>query len=165
MLFIVGPITSFVIAAILGLAWWILTSVAQGTGSSPIIANTNNVTLAIEATLQYCAIINTMLGGFNLVPAFPLDSGRILRCVLLRWKRDYDRSTKIAVRIGTAISYVFMAIGFIIMLSGSFIVQLSSYSNNMIVCINHTIIISNTCDVFIFIFILIGECGDRLPNS
>jgi hypothetical protein len=40
---------------------------------------------------------------------------------LLRWKRDYDQSTKIAVRIGTAISYAFIAIGFIIMLSGSFI--------------------------------------------
>jgi CBS domain-containing protein len=39
----------------------------------------------------------------------------------LRWKRDYDQSTKIAVRIGTAVSYVFMAIGFITMLSGSFI--------------------------------------------
>src|SRR5919199_1748817 len=160
---IVGPITSFVIAAVLGLFWWILLSVVQ-TGEASSVAN-NNVITIIEAILQYGAIINVMLGGFNLIPAFPLDGGRILRSVLLLWKRDYDQSTKIAVRIGTAISYVFMAIGFIIMLSGSFIVQLSSYSNNMIVCINHTIIISNTCDVFIFIFILIGECGDRLPNS
>ena len=74
---IVGPITSFVIAAILGLAWWILTSVAQGAASSsPAIANTNNnATIVIaEAILQYGAIINTMLGGFNLVPAFPLDA-------------------------------------------------------------------------------------------
>src|SRR5918912_2027205 len=121
---IVGPITSFVIAAILGLAWWILTSVAQGAASSsPAIANTNNnaTIVIVEAILQYGAIINTMLGGFNLVPAFPLDGGRILRSVLLRWKRDYDQSTKIAIKIGTAISYVFMAIGFIIMLSGSFI--------------------------------------------
>jgi Zn-dependent protease len=120
---IVGPITSFVIAAILGLSWWILILVVQGAASSPAIANTsNNATIVIaEAILQYGAIINTMLGGFNLVPAFPLDGGRILRSALLRWKKDYDQSTKIAVRIGTAISYVFMAIGFIIMLSGSFI--------------------------------------------
>ncbi len=120
---IVGPITSFVIAAILGLSWWILTSVAQGAASSPAIADTNNnATIVIaESILQYGAIINTMLGGFNLVPAFPLDGGRILRSALLRWKRDYDQSTKIAVRIGTAISYVCMAIGFITMFSGSFI--------------------------------------------
>lgn len=89
---IVGPITSFVIAAILGLAWWILTSVAQGVAfSSPAIADTNNATLVIvEAILQYGAIINTMLGGFNIIPAFPLDGGRILRSALLRWKKDYD---------------------------------------------------------------------------
>jgi Zn-dependent protease len=118
---IVGPITSFAIAAILGLSWWILISIVQGASSSPAIANTNNSTIVIEAILQYGAIINTMLGGFNLVPAFPLDGGRILRSALLRWKKDYDQSTKIAVRIGTAISYVFMAIGFITMFSGSFI--------------------------------------------
>ncbi|MFL6413670.1 MAG: site-2 protease family protein [Nitrososphaeraceae archaeon] len=116
---IVGPITSFVIAAILGLAWWILLFVSQ-TGEPSSAAN-NNVITIIEAILQYGAIINAVLGGFNLVPAFPLDGGRILRSALLRWKRDYDQSTKIAVRIGTAISYAFIAIGFIIMLSGSFI--------------------------------------------
>ena len=125
---IVGPITSFVIAAVLGISWWILISVDQGiTSSSPTaitaIANTsNNATIVIaEAILQYGAIINTMLGGFNLVPAFPLDGGRILRSALLRWKKDYDQSTKIAVRIGTAISYIFMAVGFTMMLTGSFI--------------------------------------------
>src|ERR671931_442724 len=114
-----GPMTSFVIAAVLGLSWWIFISAAQ-IGESSSAAN-NNVIIIIEAILQYGAIINAVLGGFNLVPAFQLDGGRILRTALLRWKRDYDQSTKIAVRIGTAISYVFMAIGFITMLSGSFI--------------------------------------------
>src|SRR5919202_4130380 len=121
---IVGPVTSFVIAAVLWLSWWTLTSVAQGPASSPpaIVSTNNNAAIVMaEAILQYGAIINTVLAGFNLVPAFPLDGGRILRSALLRWKRDYDQSTKIAVRIGTAISYGFMALGFIIMLSGSFI--------------------------------------------
>ena len=118
---IVGPMTSFVIAAMLGLSWWILISVAQTEEYPTFSANNNNVITIIGAILQYGAIINAVLGGFNLVPAFPLDGGRILRSALLRWKRDYDQSTKIAVRIGTTISYVFMAIGFIIMLSGSFI--------------------------------------------
>ena len=117
---IVGPITSFVIAAVLGLLWWVLTSVATITTIANINDNATTIVIA-EAILQYGAIINTMLGGFNLVPAFPLDGGRILRSALLRWKRDFDQSTKIAVRIGTAISYVFMAVGFILMLSGSFI--------------------------------------------
>jgi Zn-dependent protease len=116
---VAGPITSFVIAAILGLAWWILLLASQTGGPSSTTNNT--IRIIAEAILQYGALINTVLGGFNLVPAFPLDGGRILRSALLRWKRDYDQSTKIAVRIGIAISYVFMAIGFITMLSGSFI--------------------------------------------
>jgi hypothetical protein len=60
----------------LGLAWWILTSVAQGVASSsPAIANTNNATPVIaEAILQYGAIINTMLGGFGV--DFNIQRGR-----------------------------------------------------------------------------------------
>ena len=120
---VVGPITSFVIAAILALAWWILLlTIPQTVGSSSISVTptSNAVKIIAEAVLQYGALINIILGVFNLVPAFPLDGGRILRSALLRWKRDYDQSTKISVRIGVAISYVFMAVGFIIMFSGSF---------------------------------------------
>lgn len=101
----------------MALAWWILLT-QNGSNTS---ATTNAVESIAEAVLQYGALINTILGGFNLIPAFPLDGGRILRSALLRWKRDYDQSTKITVRIGIAISYVFMAIGFTTMLSGSFI--------------------------------------------
>jgi Zn-dependent protease len=118
---VAGPITSFVIAAILGSAWWLLLLASPAGGSSSSTTTNNVIKIIAEAVLQYGAIINTVLGGFNLVPAFPLDGGRILRSALLRWKRDYGQSTKIAVRIGISISYVFMAIGFITMLSGSFI--------------------------------------------
>src|ERR687887_377924 len=120
---VVGPITSFVIAAILALAWWILLlTIPQTVGSSSInvTPTSNAVKIIAEAVLQYGAVINIILGAFNLIPAFPLDGGRILRSALLRWKRDYDQSTKISVRIGVAISYVFMALGFIIMFSDSF---------------------------------------------
>src|SRR5919205_4285614 len=41
---IVGPMTSFVIAAVLGLSWWVLISIAPSSASSPGIANTNNAT-------------------------------------------------------------------------------------------------------------------------
>ena len=67
-------------------------------------------------------LVNALLGAFNLVPAFPLDGGRILRAALVSWKKDYDQSTRIAVKVGIAISYVFIAFGFLTLFtSGSFI--------------------------------------------
>jgi CBS domain-containing protein len=56
-----------------------------------------------------------------LIPAFPLDGGRILRAGLVAWKKDYDTATRIAARVGIAISYGFLGIGFLTMISGSFI--------------------------------------------
>ena len=62
-----------------------------------------------------------MFGGFNLIPAFPLDGGRILRAGLVAWKKDYDSATRIAARVGIALSYGFMGVGFLTMITGSFI--------------------------------------------
>jgi Zn-dependent protease/CBS domain-containing protein len=114
---VVGPITSFVIAVILATSYWFLMFT---TGGSP--NNADNVSAIIAAgVLQYGALVNLLLGGFNLIPAFPLDGGRILRSALLRSKNDYDKSTKITARVGIAISYGFMGIGFFVMISGSYL--------------------------------------------
>jgi Zn-dependent protease len=112
---IAGPAASFAIAGTLALSWW-LTSQITPTGQQ--LLATKQV---IEGILLYGAIINTMLGGFNLIPAFPLDGGRILRAGLVAWKKDYDTATRIAARVGIAISYGFMGVGFLTMISGSFI--------------------------------------------
>jgi Zn-dependent protease len=117
---VVGPITSFVIAGILALAWWILLLLSSSSAQTGF-TTTDAIKSIAEAVLRYGALTNTLLGGFNLIPAFPLDGGRILRSALMRWKRDYDQSTRIAVRIGIAISYGFMAFGFITMFSVSFV--------------------------------------------
>jgi Zn-dependent protease/predicted transcriptional regulator len=135
---IVGPITSFIIASILGLSWLILSSQIVGgsnnnsaTGlivaAAAVSQSNNNMFVLIitisniaKGVLLYGTLVNILLGVFNLIPAFPLDGGRILRSALLRWKKDYDQATKISARVGIAISYGFMAIGFLIMFSGSF---------------------------------------------
>jgi Zn-dependent protease/predicted transcriptional regulator len=75
----------------------------------------------LSGIMVYGAIINVLLGTFNLLPAFPLDGGRILRAALYRWKKNYDYATRVAVRVGTGISYGLMGIGFIIILTGSFV--------------------------------------------
>jgi CBS domain-containing protein len=62
-----------------------------------------------------------LLGAFNLIPAFPLDGGRILRAGLIKWKKSYNEATRIAAKVGIAISYGFMGLGFFAMLFGSFV--------------------------------------------
>ncbi|PWU80131.1 MAG: hypothetical protein DLM72_13685 [Candidatus Nitrosopolaris wilkensis] len=93
---VVGPITSFVIAAILATSLCLLIYVTTGSNNNKRINNTDNIPAIIVAgVLQYGALVNVLLGGINPIPAFPSDGGRILRSALLRSKRDYDKSTKI----------------------------------------------------------------------
>ena len=120
---VVGPVTSFVLAAIFAAVWWgiLLSQVNSSGNDTNTVAGGLHVTIAmVEGVLFYGAIVNILLGSFNLIPAFPLDGGRILRAGLVKWKKDYDQATKVAVKIGIWISYGFMGFGFFSMLGGSF---------------------------------------------
>ncbi|HXG07687.1 MAG TPA: site-2 protease family protein, partial [Nitrososphaera sp.] len=112
---IAGPTTSFVVAGVLAGIWWAVANTEFANFQLMIVMQT------IEGVLLYGAIINALVGGFNLIPAFPLDGGRVLRSALVRQKKSFDEATRIATRVGIAISYVFMGIGFFTMLAGSFI--------------------------------------------
>ncbi|MDE1844913.1 MAG: site-2 protease family protein [Thaumarchaeota archaeon] len=111
---IAGPLASFGLGAIFTLFYWL---VSNEMSSGNAISHLG----LIKGILFYSAIANVMLGAFNLVPAFPLDGGRVLRAGLVRWKKDYHDATKIATTIGVLISYVFMGFGFMILIRGDFV--------------------------------------------
>lgn len=77
--------------------------------------------LPVTAVFSYLGVINWVLAGFNLLPAFPLDGGRILRSVLWSIQKDLRRATKTASRIGVGFSILFMVIGAVQFISGNFI--------------------------------------------
>lgn len=93
----VGPLTSLVLGAV-----FYLISIAIASGPHPGL---------VSATLSWLGYINISLGVFNLVPAFPLDGGRLLQSLI--WLRTGDRlrSTRIAARIGMGFAYLLIAYG------------------------------------------------------
>ena len=95
----VGPLTSLLLGAL-----FLLVSIAVGGGANPGL---------VPASLAWLGYINLLLGVFNLLPAFPLDGGRILQSLIWLRNRDRLRATKIAARIGMAFAFLFIAYGLI----------------------------------------------------
>lgn len=67
------------------------------------------------------AYINVVVAIFNLVPAFPLDGGRMLRAALWKWKNDMRAATQISSRIGAGFGLALMLLGGFSFIQGNFI--------------------------------------------
>jgi len=109
---VAGPAVSFVLAGVFG-ALYLVTSGAGGLGG-------------VRPVLKYLAIVNVMLGGFNLIPGFPLDGGRLLRAGLWQATGNLRRATYAATRVGSIIGIVFVGFGFLAVFMGDFIYGLWS---------------------------------------
>jgi Zn-dependent protease/CBS domain-containing protein len=95
---VVGPLTSFVIAA-LSIAGAAALGHA-GLAHAPALS-----ALGPAATvLLWLGTTNVMLGAFNLLPGFPLDGGRVLRAVLWKITGDVGRATRGATAVGQVIA-------------------------------------------------------------
>ena len=100
----VGPVTSFAIAAALGL-----------------LKSFMSLPTAVAAVMNYLIAVNIVVGVFNLAPGFPLDGGRLLRAALWRVKGDLVWATRVASRAGGAFAMLLIVIGALRALGGQFL--------------------------------------------
>ncbi|MBI3802452.1 MAG: site-2 protease family protein [Nitrospirae bacterium] len=75
----------------------------------------------IYGVFGYLGVINAILAGFNLVPAFPLDGGRVLRSILWGWRKDLLWGTRISAAIGSGFGIFLVLYGVASILQGNFI--------------------------------------------
>ena len=75
----------------------------------------------VTGVVGYLAYMNGMLAGFNLLPAFPLDGGRMLRSILWGLKRNLRWATRISSGIGSGFGIFLILLGFFQFFKGNFV--------------------------------------------
>lgn len=108
-----GPAVNVVIAALLFI-WLLATSNLEPLSS---------LSVAGGSFLERLMVTNLVLVGFNLIPAFPMDGGRVLRS-LLAMRMEYTAATQIAASIGQGLAFVF---GFIGLFSNPFLLFIAFF--------------------------------------
>ncbi|MCX8138428.1 MAG: site-2 protease family protein [Gemmataceae bacterium] len=101
-----------------------LTFVALEDGSGWQLLGGSRWVSAVAALFYYLAMINTVLVLFNLIPAFPLDGGRVLRGVVWLVSGDYLGSTRLAAMVGIGFSWLLFVGGFFLAMLGHFLAGL-----------------------------------------
>jgi Zn-dependent protease/CBS domain-containing protein len=96
---IAGPVVSFVLAILFGCLYLIGTASAWPA--------------EVIGVLEYLGFINAVVLVFNMVPAFPLDGGRVFRSILWGATGDLRRSTHWAALIGQGFAYLLICLGVI----------------------------------------------------
>lgn len=99
-----GPAVTAVVTAFFGVIALLLPSSAAA---------------SVRAFVDYQLLINALILGFNLVPAFPLDGGRVLRAILWWRMGAMQPATELAARIGRAFGYLLAGLGLVLALGGN----------------------------------------------
>ncbi len=101
---VAGPVVSLV----LSLGFWIAKEVVELIFVAPIVAS----------VIGYLALINLVLAIFNLLPAFPLDGGRILRAAFWSRTNDLLLASRVASQSGKVLATLLIALGILALFQG-----------------------------------------------
>ncbi len=104
---VAGPLVSVLVGLAAGAGWLVLRAAGL---FEPLVA-----------LLGYLALINVLLAGFNMIPGFPLDGGRVLRAIVWGATRSMRRATLIAGNIGRVIGFGFIGLGLLQMFTGGLV--------------------------------------------
>lgn len=91
-----GPLTSIALGGVFVAAWWVLGAEAHR---------------PVDYVLVWLAIMNVILGVFNLLPAFPMDGGRVFRAAIWLVTGSYNRATGIAGWTGRGFAMAMIGLG------------------------------------------------------
>ena len=109
-----GPAVNVIIGGVL-LVWLLLSRTLQ-----PL----NALSVTAGPFLERLLMVNVFLVGFNMIPAFPMDGGRVLRA-LLAMRLEYTRATQVAASIGQGLAFV---LGFVGLFANPTLIATSSSS-------------------------------------
>jgi len=144
---IAGPLTSFGLGAAFG--------------SLGAAAGALHLPELVGGSLWWLGMVNVVLGTFNLLPAYPLDGGRVLRSLI--WGRSGDRmgATRAAARVGRIIAWTMIGLGMLLALSGDVI------SGLWIVLLGWFLEFAGRAEVFAVVEqrVLAGLRADQLMSS
>jgi Zn-dependent protease len=113
---IAGPIVTAVIAALFG-AVGVLVAGGQDFGDAALGELNAGVSPAV-ALVAWLAVINVFVLLFNLIPAYPLDGGRIARAIAWRITGKRGTATRFAATLGRIFAYLMIGLGLVLIFSG-----------------------------------------------
>lgn len=114
-----GPVVTALIVVVCAAAGLLLASPDEFRDAALSESGTN--TSGAAAVIAWLGSINLLVLLFNLIPAFPLDGGRIARAIAWKVTGERSRATRFAATLGRGFGYLLMALGLFIVLRGDLI--------------------------------------------
>ncbi len=126
---VVGPLTSIVLGVI-----FLVLGVGQIPRLSFVPSNATPLLRSLSplaTMLVWLGPVNIIIGLFNLIPAFPLDGGRILRSILWALSHNLRRATRWATAVGQAFGWLMIVAGIAMVFGASFPILGSGFINGL----------------------------------